>query len=771
MLRRHGHWLFAAILAAGVASSADARNAGVAITPLAVRSAGALDARMNAPLRLLVERAQLSTSSASALESLRSPLSPFTLLPDVAGEGPETFVFARLDELTGASAVTAAGGTLVRQKGELAIVRIPLARVESLAGHDAVRHLALSTQWRSTLDSSRVRSRTTTVQAGGGGLPQAYKGTGVVVGVLDSGLDYTHADFRTAGNLSRVRGLLDFSLGTDGAECRPGQLDSLTCPQIDGSGGHGHGTHVTGIAAGGGRRNANYIGMAPEADIVFVKGIRDAQSNGGFTDADVVNGTGYILDKAASLGRPAVVNLSLGGNMGAHDGTSLQEQFLDQFSGPGRVIVVAGGNSGAESIHASYIVQGTDFNSALETGMLLGGPVTIVDMWAPSTTTMSVGVVAYNANDLATPVFVSNAAAAGQLLQGQATANGGATILADIAIDARTTADPNNGARNVVVSIAQAAGGIDPTALVWTIYTFGSGKFDMWANGGAVFFDDTIVAPTWYREGDYAQTIGVPSTAKRVICVGAHTSKTNYVDIDGIPRVNPGTQLDSVTYFSSRGPSRDGRHLPNFTAPGSTILSALSKDYPAARSSILQGGGLQQQQGTSQASPHVAGIAALMLQRNPSLTPENVRTILQQTATVIPGAASDIQGAGRINALAALQGTPDPLACVILMPNGTTVPCDQVEDLSLAMMAYPNPSARGMRLSYSLSQRQRVNLAVYDVGGRRVRTLMDGEAAAGVHSNEWDGADAGGRALPSGLYFARLITASGTRAIRLVVSR
>ncbi|MCC6652986.1 MAG: T9SS type A sorting domain-containing protein, partial [Candidatus Eisenbacteria bacterium] len=101
----------------------------------------------------------------------------------------------------------------------------------------------------------------------------------------------------------------------------------------------------------------------------------------------------------------------------------------------------------------------------------------------------------------------------------------------------------------------------------------------------------------------------------------------------------------------------------------------------------------------------------------------------------------------------------------------TTVPCDQVEDLSLAMMAYPNPSQSGMRLSFSLSQRQRVHLAVYDVGGRRVRTLLDGEAAAGVHSNEWDGADAGGRALPSGLYFARLMTAGGTRAIRLVVSR
>jgi hypothetical protein len=167
----------------------------------------------------------------------------------------------------------------------------------------------------------------------------------------------------------------------------------------------------------------------------------------------------------------------------------------------------------------------------------------------------------------------------------------------------------------------------------------------------------------------------------------------------------------------------------------------------------------------------VAGIVALMLQRDPSLTPENVRTILQQTATAVPGAAVNIQGAGRINALAALLATPDPLGCVVIMPNGAMVPCDQVEDASLSMMAYPNPSAHSMRLSFATPQRQRVNLAIYDVGGRRVRTLEDGEVIAGVHSSEWDGADASGRVMPSGLYFARLMTAAGTRAIRLVVSR
>ena len=87
------------------------------------------------------------------------------------------------------------------------------------------------------------------------------------------------------------------------------------------------------------------------------------------------------------------------------------------------------------------------------------------------------------------------------------------------------------------------------------------------------------------------------------------------------------------------------------------------------------------------------------------------------------------------------------------------------------MMAYPNPSNAGARLSFTTSSRQRVNLSLYDVGGRRVRTIQDGEVDAGVHSLNWDGNDASGRSLASGLYFARLMTPAGTRSIRLVVSR
>ena len=154
------------------------------------------------------------------------------------------------------------------------------------------------------------------------------------------------------------------------------------------------------------------------------------------------------------------------------------------------------------------------------------------------------------------------------------------------------------------------------------------------------------------------------------------------------------------------------------------------------------------------------------------LTPENARAILQQTAIATDSPVpSNAYGRGRVNALAALAATPDPLACVTIMPSGRAVPCDQLAGEPLSIMAYPNPAPRQVRLAYVVPTAQRVHLALYDVSGRRVRTLVDGPSAAGVQSVQWHGEDDRGVTLGSGVYFARFITASGSRSIRLVLAR
>lgn len=759
------------------AAAADGLKSGARVvdSPLSARPASPAELKMDPGLRMAVEQAResalrgLPLRSSQRFAALLGPASPFDIRLDPDARDPALSVFMRLESEQGVEGLTALGARVLVQRDELVLARVPLSRIESVADDPAVRALSLSRRWTGVLDSSWVRTGVREVYQGAGGLPQPYQGTGVLVGVLDSGIDYTHDDFRTPANKSRLKGLFDFSQGTDGLECRIGQLDSLTCPEIDGSGSHGHGTHVTGIAAGNARKNPVYLGMAPQADLLFVKGIRDAQSNGGFTDADIVNGVAWMTDRALALGEPIAINLSLGGQLGAHDGTSIQEQFLDRFVGPGRIIVAAAGNAGLDPIHVSYAVQGTDYNSALESGLLLTGPGCAVDLWAPPATNMGVGLAAYLPSDIGTPIFVSAIATAGQLRQGTAVVN--STAIGDYAIDARTTADPNNGARNVLVQIGQSAGGIDPSQLVWSIYTTGSGTFDMWALG-AIFFPSSVSAPPYFRAGNSDKTIGIPGTAKRILCVGSHVSKTQWVDIDGVTRIQPNATLDAISGFSSRGPSRDGRVLPNFTAPGEAIISALSKDFPAPRNVTAQGGGYQEQQGTSQASPHVTGIVALMLQRDPALTPENARTILQQTAAAAGGGVpNNTFGYGRVRALAALQGTPDPLDCMTTLPSGALVRCDEAAAQPLALMAFPTPTTGSLRFQFAAPSRERVHLALYDLLGRRVRTLIDGVVEAGVQTPRWDGDDERGRSLPSGVYLAKLVTPGATRSIRLVLAR
>lgn len=748
----------------------------------AAQAARPEDAKLEPALRLVVERAEalkakgLQVSSAPRFRTLAGPGSPLSVLLDPDGAEPDVLAFVQLRSPDAAPALEVGGTRVLSQVDEIAVVRAPISRVREIAALEDVLQLEISKQSYAALDSSRKRSGVTSVHAGTGGVPRAFDGTGVVVGVLDSGIDYRHADFRTAGNASRLQGLFDYGTGANGIECRLTQLgpDSLNCPEKDGTGGFGHGTHVTGIAAGGGRRNSSYIGMAPGADIVFVKGIRHPESLGGFADADVLAGAQFVFQKARALGKPCVLNLSLGGQLGAHDGTSLQEQALSRLSRPGNIIVAAAGNSGSSTIHCSYPVEGTDYNTSLETawGVFNGAAISIVDLWYPAGTSVSVGIAAYSGSDFNTPVFVSNfAVAPGQLIQSPITTLGGST-LANATIDARTTADPNNGARRVLIALEDANVGFELSDVVWSLWTIGSGTIDMWVGSGGEFAPTSLPLPSYFRFGDDAKTIGTPATARRVLAIGSHVTKTQWVDFNGVTRIQGGgATLDAISGFSSRGPSRDGRVLPDLTAPGEAILSSLSQDFPAVPAEVLQGGGLLKQQGTSQAAPHVTGVIALMLERNRFLTPENARAILQQTATPAGGGVpNNVFGAGRLNALAAVLATPDPVPCNGPGPLRANEDCEESlapEGPSLEIR--PNPAAAFASVTFRLPAAEPVHLAVYDLLGRRVNVLRDAPTAAGPHALRWEGRDERGVPVPSGVYLVRLLTPTRSAVQRMVV--
>ena len=135
-----------------------------------------------------------------------------------------------------------------------------------------------------------------------------------------------------------------------GYECTSADVQAKSCPETDT---FGHGTHVAGIAAGSGMATGNFTGVAPGASIIFVKSGYSVcnGSSWNFDTTHILDGVSYIVKKAAKLGKRAVISLSLGGNIGAHDGTDPFELALDAIVEAGTPVVVAAGNEARDNAH------------------------------------------------------------------------------------------------------------------------------------------------------------------------------------------------------------------------------------------------------------------------------------------------------------------------------------------------------------------------------------------------------------------------------------
>ena len=569
------------------------------------------------------------------------------------------------------------------QVGNIVVARVPVDQLRSLAGTAGVRRIEASTLRMPTNLAARSETGVDKVHAGTG-LPRSYRGEGVVVGVLDSGIDFTHPDFSDPSG-TRIRYLLEFTEDGGQKEWTKAQIDAnpAAVTERDGNGAGGHGTHVTGIAAGGGRVNPQMTGVAPAADIIFVKGIRDPDSNGGFSDADVVAGTEYVFTRAAEMGKPAVVNLSLGSNWGPLDGTSLYEQALSSLTGPGRIIVAAAGNEGYDVIHAggesvADLPNQTLFHPAGQDDMIMG-------LWYEPGIIDEVNVAILDLVDnMLTPVAATGWIPAGGFLNPTPLEYEN-EVAGYVYVDAETTSDPQNGDGFVFFNIGTEGNEqIDPSKYVWAVYSRGSaaGHVDLWISGGE--FEPVMLGFAGVNElpGNSQQTVGSPATARQVISVGSYVTTNTWVDVDGARRewlnpdpFNPGYGIVPVlgqpSYFSSRGPTRDGRTAPDIAAPGEFIFSTLSSHLTAGtgfdREDVLSGGSYVGLQGTSMASPHAAGIVALMLQADPTLDYDGVVQILRETAradALTEAVPNNRFGAGRIDAHRAVQqaagGATDP---------------------------------------------------------------------------------------------------------------
>lgn len=579
--------------------------------------------------------------------------------------------------------------------GDIATAQISLEMIDDLKAVDGVSYVELSHPLSAKLQKSRSLIGADLVHSGTQDFAP-YTGANVVIGIVDSGIDWRHKTFQGADGKTRLLSLWDQSLAPGLGFVPPREIANsygLECVRLDFLLGHdslcpskdtiGHGTHVAGIASGS---DNLHKGIAPAADIIAVKlpiafttgdvtpEIGEAQS---FSD-HIVDGVHYIFQKAAALGKPAVVNLSLGGHFGPHDSTSLFEQALSNLVAgqEGRVIVVSAGNEAnisngyLASLHAGFSLSGE--TRAVEwIGTHSQIHAMIMDVWQPAESQLSfgVGIDSYSQYENT-----------GQTAPGTRTEHTTADGKLNVIIDASETANPLNGKKHVVIYVI-AVGKNDGVTIALSKYHFdlivsGNGSFDAWVAAGGVFskrnglFDSTGLD---YNPGDSQHTVASPATASGVITVGSHASRNNFDDIKVFSGDKPDLSksvVGKVSPFSSVGPTADpGRtgQKPEIIAPGEWIQSAMSEAAESNFKSLgllRDGQGYVLMSGTSMAAPHVTGAVALLLERDPTLTSEKVERLLCQST----GADTDEvtspdnqRGYGHLNIARAMQYFPQNL--------------------------------------------------------------------------------------------------------------
>lgn len=515
-----------------------------------------------------------------------------------------TKVVVRLgQEREAASWIEGKGGNLVSMGEKVLLAELPPQALDSLHQCPGIRRAEGSRTLLPRLDEARGPAT---------GCDSALSnhpltGQGVLVGIVDSGVDWSHPDFRNSDGSTRLE-LFAFANRPNGAQVSTFQefdandIDAALAggaaiPQGDPQ---GHGTHCASIAVGNGlalngASARQFRGVAPEAALVAVR-------SEPLLDDHIIWGIRKTFELARDSGRPAVVSLSLGGHLGPHDGTSALENVIARESGPGRIVVVAAGNEGGDGIH---------FQGSLTSGGNLVIPVRITDsdlvfadVWVPRGDDVDIRIQ--------TPAGAFHDPT-GQMV----TTNRGS-------MEAHWQEDPVNRDQNLTLFVAQGQPGD-----IWRIHIQGNNILhgDVHAWGGTI---DPATSSNIFPSAADAFSIGMPGTEERCISVGSFVSRAS------LGNGNNGLVSGQLSPFSSLGPTRYGALKPDVAAPGQFITAALAANSEMATSPSLasrrhSSGRYVTIQGTSMATPFTAGVVALMLEREPNLTPEEVQQRLRVT--------------------------------------------------------------------------------------------------------------------------------------------
>lgn len=535
------------------------------------------------------------------------------------------------------------------------------------------------------MDQARVETRVDEAVAHFG-----VTGKGVIVAIMDRGIDWQNDDFRNPDGSTRIAYIYDltddsgsnspanpYGIGT--IYTRQQINDALTkgtsLPTRDAL---GHGTTTAGIACGGGRNLWKYRGVAYDATIIAVKIVAENVPAHGNQPAEtafydpsrIPVAIQFVEDKARELGMPCVMLLNIGSVGGPMDGTSALCRAIDAAAGPGipgMVFVTGSSDDGGIANHTGgTLAQG----GTAAIGIHKGNPGSLIcDLWYPGSDQFDVSIQTPGGNygPYSSPALTNDY---------------------DIESASNFLYYHYSGDLN-------SYGATSRKREVWVNLDGPTGNYTITLHGGSVSngrFDASLNPSRFWdssADSNYFTSYVVPggtvwdaATASNNICPNDYVHRTNWVDIDGIPRSITGQgDIGQLWSGTGVGPTYDGRLGVDVSAPGDSVFTTYNTNsyWETFRFNLIQdGGGLYgRASATSAASPIITGIIALMLQMNPQLDAVQVKKILHESARAdsFTGPVPNPQwGYGKVDAYAALAAVQATLPRISLtLTNGQSV--------------------------------------------------------------------------------------------------
>lgn len=646
-------------------------------------------------------------------------------------------------------AIEKLGGVVEMVSDNIAVVNLPLDKASEIAGLPEVVSISMGKKYYPLLNLAREAGLVNPVQTGTD-LPQAYTGKGVLVSLMDQGIDPNHINFMAdnGNGTSRVKRV--WQLSGNGTATTYDTPEKIAAFRTDDSR-ETHGTHVLGIMAGSYKGEGKYAGTrlgtsaAVTGPIPFYGVATNAEiaaACGSFSDACLIKAARLVNQYAKTEGKPVVFNMSLGGNDGPHDGSDAVSRYLAQMGSDGAIICISAGNEGSYDISLRHTF--TPESEEVQTFPYSDFMDQVMDIWSDNaeefTTSFAIFDLSsnsiiwdytldYNTEGAEIAITDNNYSGNGYIHNTNFdNAFGGFVIM-------RSNIGPNNDRYQQYfyfhLTLKQ------PSQYVPAIIIRG--------NPGVTVNAFTAPDMTMSDRGIYGFTSGSPTNSANglacgdnTLAIGSFNTRKDVYNFNGVYIGSyPAGEIGDISSFSSYGSEINGKNIPTLCAPGSTLYSSVSRYYvnnlTSTAKSNLQAQApatnpqyyWQYMSGTSMASPYAAGVVALMLEAVPTLTFDQVKEALVNSAVrdaAVTSSANQLQwGAGKIDAKAAVKYVLSNFASI------GDVFADDDKRLII--------TADGPTIDITLAGEPRFRVSVVDLQGRTVTSANGTDGNATVVSS------------------------------------